>query len=129
MILLIVAGLEETALNRLANFARELELGVLVETHSEVEVKTAVDMGAKLIGINARDLSTFETDRDLFAKLSHLIPEESIRVAESAVRNIEDVRKYRAEGADVVLVGEALVTGNAEQLLREFIGLGENRLY
>jgi indole-3-glycerol phosphate synthase len=77
-------------------------------------------MGAKLIGINARDLSTFKTDRDLFAKLSHLIPEESIRVAESAVRNIEDVRKYRAEGADVVLVGEALVTGNAEQLLREF---------
>ena len=87
---------------------------------NEVEVKTAVDMGAKLIGINARDLSTFETDRDLFAKLSHLIPEESIRVAESAVRNIEDVRKYRAEGADVVLVGEALVTGNVEQLLREF---------
>ncbi|MCF8535631.1 MAG: indole-3-glycerol-phosphate synthase [Rhodoluna sp.] len=120
MILLIVAGLEKTVLNRLANFARELELGVLVETHSEVEVKTAVDIGAKLIGINARDLSTFETDRDLFAKLSHLIPEESIRVAESAVRNIEDVRKYRAEGADVVLVGETLVTGNAEQLLREF---------
>ena len=120
MILLIVAGLEKKVLNRLANFARELELGVLVETHSEVEVKIAVDIGAKLIGINARDLSTFETDRDLFAKLSHLIPEESIRVAESAVRNIEDVRKYRAEGADVVLVGEALVTGNAEQLLREF---------
>ena len=83
-------------------------------------MRTAVDIGAQLIGINARDLSTFETDRDLFAKLSHLIPESTIRVAESAVRNVEDVRKYRADGADVVLVGEALVTGDAAQLLREF---------
>ena len=120
MVLLIVAGLEKAKLASLAEFAQSLGLGLLVETHNELEVRTAVDIGAQLIGINARDLSTFETDRDLFAKLSHLIPEATIRVAESAVRNVEDVRKYRADGADVVLVGEALVTGDASQLLREF---------
>jgi indole-3-glycerol phosphate synthase len=71
--------------------------------------------------VNARDLSTFETDRNLFANVAHLIPDTSIRVAESAVRNVADVREYREAGADVVLVGEALVTGDPEALIRDFI--------
>ncbi len=119
--LLIVAGLPNQRLVELKNFAKQLELEVLVETHSEDEVKFAVDIGAKLIGVNARDLSTFETDRNLFAKVAHLIPDSSLRVAESAVRNAADVREYRDAGADVVLVGEALVTGNPEDLIRDFI--------
>lgn len=120
IILLIAAGLEVEKLNRLAKFASELGLAVLMETHNEREVRIAVDLGCRIIGINARDLSTFQTDRDLFAKLSHLLPSETIKVAESAVRDIDDVRRYRAAGADVVLVGEALVTGDAAKLLREF---------
>lgn len=120
MILLIAAGLSFETLERLAVFAKELGLAVLMETHNEREVRIALDLGCRIIGINARDLSTFDTDRDLFAKLSHLLPEDTIKVAESAVRDVEDVRRYRAAGADVVLVGEALVTGDAAELLREF---------
>ncbi len=119
--LLIVAGLPNQRLVELKNFAEQLELEVLLETHSEDEVRFAVDIGAKLIGVNARDLSTFETDRNLFANVAHLIPDTSIRVAESAVRNVADVREYREAGADVVLVGEALVTGDPEALIRDFI--------
>ena len=119
--LLIVAGLPNQRLVELKNFAEQLDLEVLVETHSADEVRFAVEIGAKLIGVNARDLSTFETDRNLFAKVAHLIPESSIRVAESAVRNVADVREYREAGADVVLVGEALVTGNPQDLIRDFI--------
>jgi indole-3-glycerol phosphate synthase len=119
--LLIVAGLPNQRLVELKNFAEQLELEVLVETHSEDEVRFAVDIGARLIGVNARDLSTFETDRNLFAKVAHLIPDSSLRIAESAVRNALDVRVYRDAGADVVLVGEALVTGNPEDLIRDFI--------
>lgn len=120
MILLIVAGLEGERLIQLKHFAEELQLAVLVETHNADEVRFAVDIDTRLLGINARDLSTFETDRDLFAKLSPLIPSQTIKIAESAVRDAGDVRHYRASGADVVLVGEALVTGDAEQLLHEF---------
>ncbi len=119
--LLIVAGLPNQRLVELKNFAKQLELEILVETHTEDEVKFAVEIGATLIGVNARDLSTFKTDRNLFAKVAHLIPDNAIRVAESAVRNADDVREYREAGADVVLVGEALVTGNPEDLIRDFI--------
>ena len=120
IILLIVAGLPSGRLIELKQFAEQLGLAVLVETHNEGEVRFAVDIDTKLLGINARDLSTFETDRDLFSKLSHLIPSETIKIAESAVRDADDVRHYRAAGADVVLIGEALVTGDAELLLRQF---------
>ena len=120
IILLIVAGLPSERLLQLKQFAEDLGLAVLVETHNEAEVRFAVDADTRLLGINARDLSTFETDRNLFAKLAHLIPSETIKIAESAVRNVEDVQHYRSSGADVVLVGEALVTGDAEILLPLF---------
>lgn len=120
IVLLIVAGLEPKRLAELKSFAEQLGLFVLVETHNELEVRQAVHLGVSLLGINARDLSTFETDRDLFARLVPLIPSGTIKIAESAVRDADDVRHYRKAGADVVLVGEALVTGQAEALLREF---------
>lgn len=112
IVLLIVAALEPTVLSRLAEFAHELELAVLVETHSADEVRQANDLGSRLVGVNARDLTTFELDRTLFAEVRPLIPAGVIAVAESAVHSIEDVQNYRDAGADVVLVGEALVTSS-----------------
>ena len=123
MILLIVAGLPGARLVELKAFAEQLGMQVLVETHTDEEVRFAVDNGCAIIGINARDLSTFETDRSLFETLCHLIPAQTIKIAESAVRTVEDVRQYRDAGANVVLVGEALVTGDASSLIRQFISV------
>jgi indole-3-glycerol phosphate synthase len=120
MVLLIVAGLEQERLAELHEFALQLGLAALVETHSADEVNRANDIGAKLIGVNARNLQTFETDRNLFDTLRALIADDALSVAESAVRNIADVESYARSGADLVLVGEALVTGDADKLLREF---------
>ncbi|MEY4433985.1 MAG: hypothetical protein RIR16_25 [Actinomycetota bacterium] len=121
IILLIVAGLEQKRLIQLKKFAEELGMTAFIETHSEAELRFASDTGAKLIGVNARDLSTFETDRDLFAKLVDLFPSDAIRVAESAVRTEADVKHYREAGADVVLVGEALVTNDPAAMLGKFL--------
>jgi indole-3-glycerol phosphate synthase len=121
IVLLIVAALEQSTLVELNRVALELGMTVLVETHSHDEVLRAVDLGASLIGVNARNLSTFELDRNLFASLQELIPTGTIRVAESAVRNAEDVAHYRAAGADVVLVGEALVTSDPILTLQSFL--------
>ena len=77
------------------------------------------------MGINARDLSTFETDRNLFETLVHVVPAGVIKVAESAVRNADDVAHYRAAGADVVLVGEALVTNDPAAMLQSFLTAGK----
>ena len=123
LVLLIVAGIEGKLLERLKKLIEELGMTAFVETHNADEVKYAIDIDTKLLGVNARDLSTFETDRNLFASLSHLIPAGVIKVAESAVRGVEDVRHYREAGADIVLVGEALVTGDPVQLLKEFAAI------
>jgi indole-3-glycerol phosphate synthase len=112
IVLLIVAALGQSELERLYTLTRSLGMTALVETHSAEEVSRAVDIGAALIGVNARDLDTFELDRDLFARLADQIPGSTISVAESAVRTAEDVAHYRAAGADIVLVGEALVTSD-----------------
>lgn len=121
IVLLIVAALDQPLLDRLHDFARELGLSVLVETHSADEVRRANDIGAGLIGVNARDLSTFELDRTLFGRVRELIPDGVIAVAESAVTSVADVGDYRAAGADVVLVGEALVTtGDPAGAVRQF---------
>jgi indole-3-glycerol phosphate synthase len=121
IVLLIVAALEQPLLARLFEFAHQLELAVLVETHSADEVRRAADIGARLLGVNARNLSTFELDSTLFASVYDLIPSDAISVAESAVTTIDDVRAYRSAGADAVLVGEALVTAhNAQQTVRDY---------
>ncbi len=121
IVLLIVAALDSAVLERLHEFSRQLGLTVLVEAHSADEVRQAADIGAGLIGVNARDLSTFELDRSLFGSVRDLIPRDAIAVAESAVDSVDDVRAYRSAGADVVLVGEALVTaGNARSVVEQF---------
>ena len=128
LVLLIVAGLEQNVLERLARFVESFGMTPFVETHNSEEVTRAIDLGAKLIGINARDLSTFETDRELFATLADLLPADCIAVAESAVRNQADVAAYANAGADMVLVGEALVTGDTEALLKQFTSVPKIRL-
>jgi indole-3-glycerol phosphate synthase len=124
LVLLIVAALDQPTLARLHEFVLSLGMTPLVETHDAVEVSRAVDLGAGLIGVNARDLSTFELDSDLFGRLADRIPTGTVKIAESAVLNAADVAHYRAAGADVVLVGEALVTnGDPVATLKEFLSL------
>jgi indole-3-glycerol phosphate synthase len=122
LVLLIVAALEQTRLAELHELVGELGMTALVEAHSADEVERALDLGPAVVGVNARDLSTFELDRDLFGSLADRIPAGVVRVAESAVFSPEDVAHYRAAGADAVLVGEALVTdGDPVARIRSFI--------
>ena len=122
LILLILAGIDDDTASHLLEVARSWGMEALVETHSEEEVLRAVGLGAPIIGVNARDLSTFELDPELFGRLKPLLPESVFAVAESAVVNSQDVTRYREHGAHAVLVGEALVTGvDAEKAVREFI--------
>jgi indole-3-glycerol phosphate synthase len=123
LVLLIVAGLEARRIASLKHLVEELGMTAFIETHSADEVKLALDIDTKLLGVNARDLSTFETNRNLFGTLQDIVPAGIIKVAESAVRSVEDVRHYREAGADVVLVGEALVTGDPAALLKQFTSI------
>jgi indole-3-glycerol phosphate synthase len=123
LVLLIVAALDQGTLGALHSLVLELGMTPLVETHSADEVDRALDVGANLVGVNARDLSTFELDQNLFASLADRIPSGVVRVAESAVKTAADVAHYRAAGADVVLVGEALVTSDPILTLNEFLAV------
>lgn len=120
MVLLILAWLDHDLYHRLLRFTESLGMVALVETHDLDEVSRAVDSSAMLIGVNTRNLQTFETDISLFGKLVENIPTNRIRIAESSVRSIADVEDYRSAGADCVLIGEALVKGNAAKLLQQF---------
>ena len=109
--LLIVAALTDHELISLIERARSIGLTPLVEVHTADEVRRAVDAGAQVIGVNARNLQTLEVDPTTFARLAPLIPDGIVRIAESGVRGPHDVIELARDGADVVLVGEALVTG------------------
>jgi indole-3-glycerol phosphate synthase len=117
--LLIVAALDDDDLGRLHDRARELGLTVLVEVHDEPETGRALDLGAELIGVNARNLRTLDVDDATFGKLAPLVPEDRVLVAESGITGPADVTAYVAQGARVVLVGEALVRdGDPEAAVR-----------
>jgi indole-3-glycerol phosphate synthase len=125
LVLLIVAALDQQKLQFLHGLIAELGMTALVETHSADEVQRALDLGASVVGVNARNLSTFELDRDLFGTLADSIPSGVIRIAESAVLEPADVTHYREAGADVVLIGEALVKGDDPvATLKEFLAAG-----
>lgn len=109
--LLIVAALDQPALESLVERAESIGLTPLLEAHDEDEVRRALDAGARLIGVNARNLKTLEVDRDTFSRLAPLIPDDVVRIAESGVRGPHDVIEYAKQGANVVLVGETLVKG------------------
>ena len=107
--LLIVAALDDDTLRRLHDEARELGLTVLVEVHDEAETERAVTIGAELVGVNARNLKTLEVDDTTFGRLAPLVPGDRVLVAESGISGPVDVKRFVAEGAHAVLVGEALV--------------------
>lgn len=111
LVLLIVAALSDDELVSLVERATSIGLTPLVEAHTDHEVRRALDAGARIVGVNARNLQTLEVDPGVFARLAPLIPDPVIRVAESGVRGPRDVIELARAGADVVLVGEALVTG------------------
>ena len=110
-ILLIVAALDQPTLVGLRERAESLGMTALVEVHDEAETERAVDAGARVIGINARNLKTLQVDRGTFARLAPRIPPGVVRVAESGVRGPQDVLEYARAGASAVLVGETLVIG------------------
>lgn len=111
LVLLIVASLDQRDLVALREHAEALGMTALVEVHDEEETRRAVDSGATVIGVNARDLRTLTVDRAVFSRLRPLIPDDLVTIAESGVRTVDDVREYATAGAHGVLVGEALVTG------------------
>lgn len=119
-VLLILAWLPEQRFKELYAFAASLGLGILVETHTLTEIAIANNAGSKLIGINTRDLQTFKTDLGLFEQMSKALDPQAIKVAESSVKTVDDVIRYRNAGADVALVGEALVTADPRILIPEF---------
>ena len=108
--LLIVAALEQSALVSLIERAVSIGLLPLVEVHTEPELDRALEAGAKVIGVNARDLGTLQVDRGIFTGLAPKIPDGIVKIAESGVRGPRDLLGYAASGADAVLVGESLVT-------------------
>lgn len=127
LVLLIVAALPQPLLVELHALIADLGMTALVETHSADELDRAIDLGARVIGVNARDLDTFETDPELFGRLVDRFPADAVRVAESAVKTPDDVRRYRDAGADAVLVGEALVTdGDPAARIVEFRAAAES---
>ncbi len=109
-VLLIVAALDDDTLAALVEEARAAGIDTLVEIHDEAELARAVRIGARVVGVNARDLRTFEVHRDAFARLRPALPAGTLAVAESGIRDADDVRAAAAQGADAVLVGESLVT-------------------
>lgn len=111
LVLLIVAALDQPTLVSLTERVHSLGMTALVEAHTADEVRRALDAGAQVIGVNARDLRTLEVDRSTFPRLAGLIPDSVVKVAESGVRGPHDVLDYARAGADAVLVGESLVTG------------------
>lgn len=123
--LLIVAALNQNELVGLLERTVSLGMTPIVEVHDEEEVARAIDAGATIIGVNARNLKTLEVDRTTFARLAPLIPDSIVRIAESGVRGPEDLATYASQGADAVLVGEAIVTGgNPRTSVHDLVSAG-----
>ncbi|MGA8116136.1 MAG: indole-3-glycerol phosphate synthase TrpC [Actinocatenispora sp.] len=110
LVLLIVAALEQNALTGLLERVESLGMTALVEVHDETEADRALEAGAKVIGVNARDLRTLEVDPSVFERIAPGLPSTVVKIAESGVRGPHDLIRYASSGADAVLVGEGLVT-------------------
>ena len=109
-VLLIAAALERAELVDFHQLATEIGLDVLVEIHDEAELELALAADATLIGVNQRDLVTFQVDHERAERMAGVIPDQAVKVAESGVRGGDDARRLEAAGYDAVLVGETLVT-------------------
>lgn len=119
-VLLICAILDTGTVARYLEICEELGLSALVETHDEAELKSAVQAGAKIIGVNNRNLKDFTVDIENSARLRALAPENAVFVAESGIRTREDIAALRREGVDAVLVGETLMRASDKaEMLRQ----------
>ncbi|GAA4716808.1 indole-3-glycerol phosphate synthase TrpC [Phytohabitans rumicis] len=110
LVLLIVAALEQKVLVGLLERIESLGMTALVEVHTEEEADRALEAGAQVIGVNARNLRTLEVDRSVFERIAPGLPNNVVKIAESGVRGPHDLIRYASAGADAVLVGEGLVT-------------------
>ncbi|MBM6399470.1 indole-3-glycerol phosphate synthase TrpC [Phycicoccus sonneratiae] len=125
LVLLIVAALDDATLARLLALVGELGMTALVEVHDEPETQRALDAGATVVGVNARNLKTLEVHPDTFSRLRPLLPAGVVAVAESGIGGPEDAGSYASQGADVVLVGEALVrTGDPSSAAAAIVAAG-----
>lgn len=127
LVLLIVAALEQNALAALLDRVESLGMTALVEVHNAEEADRALEAGASIIGINARNLHTLEVDRDVFGKLAPGLPPEVFKIAESGVRGPGDLMAYAGSGADAVLVGEGLVdSGDPKAAVNKLVTAGSH---
>ena len=127
MVLLIVAALEQNALVALLDRVESLGMAALVEVHNAEEADRALEAGAQVIGINARNLHTLEVDRDVFGRLAPGLPFDVTKIAESGVRGPGDLMAYAGHGADAVLVGEGLVaSGDPKGSLIKLVTAGSH---
>ncbi|MCL2773351.1 MAG: indole-3-glycerol phosphate synthase TrpC [Oscillospiraceae bacterium] len=111
-VLLICAILDDKQLTQYIRIADRIGLAALVETHDETEVKRALDCGAEIIGVNNRDLKTFNVDISTSEKLRKYIPDDKIFVSESGIKTREDVKRLEETGVNAVLIGETLMRSN-----------------
>lgn len=119
-VLLICSILDDDTLKKYISICDELGLSALVEAHDEEEIKRAVSAGARMIGVNNRDLKTFVVDIGNSERLRRLVPENILFVAESGIKTNEDIRRLRAAGVDGVLIGETFMKAdNKKGMLEE----------
>ncbi|WP_034443293.1 indole-3-glycerol phosphate synthase TrpC [Butyrivibrio sp. AE2032] len=125
-VLLICSILEKSQMKEYMGICDELGLSALVETHDEREVEMALDIGARVLGVNNRNLKDFTVDTENSKRLRALIPQDVIFVSESGVKSAEDVKALREIGADAVLVGETLMRAQDKKAkLAELKGFGK----
>lgn len=116
-ILLICSILDDAELHDYMQLADELHLDVLTETHSAGEIERAVNAGARIIGVNNRNLKTFEVDVENSRRLRELAPRDALFVSESGIRTAEDIRALYENGTDAVLIGETLMRANDKRAI------------
>ncbi|HET9780751.1 MAG TPA: indole-3-glycerol phosphate synthase TrpC [Candidatus Dormibacteraeota bacterium] len=122
-VLLIVAALEAQQLRDLIALTKSRGIAALVEVHDERETAAALESGARIVGVNHRDLRTFEVDLGLSERLRRLVPKDVVFVAESGIHSAADARRMREAGADAVLVGEVLMRSpDPAAQIRELVG-------
>lgn len=127
LVLLIVAALEQKVLVGLLERIESLGMTALVEVHDEEEADRALEAGARVIGVNARDLRTLDVDRSVFERIAPGLPSRVVKIAESGVRGPHDLIRYASAGADAVLVGEGLVTQKSpREAVAELVNAGNH---
>ncbi len=114
-ILLICAILDENTLRNFINIATDLKLSCLVESHNEEEIKKAINCGAKIFGINNRDLKTFSVDINTSLELRNFVPKDKILISESGIKNSQDVKMLKNAGFNGILIGESMMLSKDKQ--------------